>query len=207
MPTKEEILAGLAGIANEYSDIAIAWHVILIIVIAALFASWKPTNSSMILLVSSLLMSVSLFAGLQRNFFNAVVFSFLVLMSIYSAIKSKAGVIQGDRSWPDIAGLVLIIVGFIYPEFIVTGSTLEYAYLAPTGLIPCPTLSIVIGFALLYKGFMAPNWSVAIGITGIFYGLFGVFYLGMYIDWFLVAGSVLLMVNTFWLSKTSISAN
>jgi hypothetical protein len=175
--------------------------------IAALFVSWKPTNRSMILLVSSLLMSVSMFAGLEGNFFNAFVFSFLVLMSIYSAIRSKAGVIQGDRSWPDIAGLVLIVFGFVYPEFIVTGSTLEYAYLAPTGLIPCPTLSIVIGFALLYKGFMAPRWSVAISIAGIFYGVIGVFFLGMYIDWFLVAGSVLLMLNTFWLSKPSISAN
>lgn len=205
MPTKEEILAGLTRIANEYSNVAIAWHVIIILIIAALFSWWRPANSFMILLLSSLLMSVSIFAALQGNRFNAVVFAFLVIISMYSVIKSGEGTIRGDRSWPDIAGLILIVFGLVYPEFIDTASALDYTYLAPTGLIPCPTLCILIGFALLYKGFRAPNWSLIMSIAGIFYGAIGVFYLEMYIDWFLVAGSIVLLLNTFLLSRPSIS--
>jgi hypothetical protein len=53
MPTREEILTGLTSLANEYIDIAIAWHIIILILIAALFAGWKPGNSLMILLLSS----------------------------------------------------------------------------------------------------------------------------------------------------------
>ena len=201
MLTKEEILAGLTTLANEYSTIAIIWHVILLIIITALFAGWKPGNSLMILLFSSLLMSVSVFSASQGNLFNAAIFGFLVIMSIYSTFKSGEGIISGDVSWPDIAGLVLIIFGLGYPEFLSTDSTLEYAYAAPTGLIPCPTLSVVTGFALVYKGFKSHVWALTIGSAGMFYGLFGMFYLGMYIDWFLVAGATALLVNTFLLSR------
>jgi hypothetical protein len=99
--------------------------------------------------------------------------------------------------------LVLIIFGLIYPEFLQTGSFLEFAYAAPTGLIPCPTLCVLTGFALLYKGFGSVTWSLTIVAAGIFYGFFGVFYLGVNLDWFLVAGSLILMLNTYILSRTA----
>ena len=203
MPTREEIVAGLTLIANQYSNIAIAWHIIIVIIIAALFAGWKPGNMLMILLLSSLLMSVSGFAGIGDNFFNAAIFALLVIVSIYAALKSGNGIIRGDRSWPDIAGLLLIIFGLIYPEFLQTNSPLEFAYAAPTGLIPCPTLCVLTGFALLYRGFGSVTWSLTIVASGIFYGLFGVFYLGVYLDWFLVAGSLILMLNTYFLSRAA----
>jgi hypothetical protein len=203
MPTREEIIAGLTSIANQYTNIAIAWHIIIVIIIAALFAGWKPGNMLMILLLSSLLMSVSGFAAMGDNFFNAGIFALLVIVSIYAALKSGNGIIRGDRSWPDIAGLLLIIFGLIYPEFLQTSSPLEFAYAAPTGLIPCPTLCVLTGFALLYQGFGSVVWSLTIVASGIFYGLYGVFYLGVYLDWFLVAGSLILVLNTFFLSRTA----
>lgn len=203
MPTKEEILAGLTSIANEYFEIAIAWHIIILMIIAALFAGWKPGNSLMVLLLSVLLMSVSVFAGIDGNIFNAAIFAFLVIVSIYATLRSENGIIRGDRSWPDIAGLLLIIFGLIYPEFLQTGSFIEFAYAAPTGLIPCPTLCVLTGFALLYKGFGSILWSLTIVAAGLFYGLFGVFYLGVNLDWFLVAGSLILMLNTFFLSRAA----
>jgi hypothetical protein len=203
MLTKEEILAGLTSLANEYSNIAIAWHFIIFIIVAALFAGWKPGNSLMILLLSSLLMSVSLFAGRQGNFFNAAIFVFLVIISIYATLRASNGNITGDRSWADISGLLLIIFGLLYPEFLKTGSLIEYTYASPIGLIPCPTLSVLTGFALVYKGFRSQIWSLAIGIFGLLYGAFGVIYLGMYIDLLLVAGSVLLLMNTLFLSRAA----
>lgn len=201
MLTKDEIIAGLISVANDYSNIAIVWHIIILILLAALFAGWKPENSLMILLLSSLLMSVSAFASLQGNIFNASVFAFLVIMSIYSTLRAGNGMISGDRSWPDIAGLLLIIFGLIYPEFLKTYSPIEYTYASPIGLIPCPTISALTGFALVYKGFRSRMWSITIGVAGMFYGLMGAFYLDMYVDWILVAGAVVLIVNTLFLSR------
>ena len=203
MLTKEEILLGLTSIANEYSNIAIAWHIIVLILIIALFAGWKPANSLMILALSSMLMSVSAFASLQGNFFNAAFFAFIVILSIYSTLKAGNGSVSGDRSWPDIVGLILILFGLVYPEFLKTDSAIEYAYASPTGLIPCPSLLVLTGFALVYKGFKSQSWSFTIGVAGAFYGMFGVFYLGVIIDWVLIAGSIVLLINTSLLSRTA----
>jgi len=196
MPTKQEILAGLTTLANEYTGIAIFWHVMTFMLLAALFAGWRPKNNLMILILSSLLMSVSLFASLQGNFFNAAVFALLVIMSIYAMLRSGNDAIKGNRSWPDVIGLLLIIYGLLYPEFLNANSLLEYAYSAPTGLIPCPTLAVLTGFALLYRGFGSFAWTTTLAIAGIFYGLFGVFYLNVNLDWVLVAGVSILLLNT-----------
>lgn len=201
MLSKRDILNGLSIISNDYINIAILWHIMILIFIAALFLGWKPGNSLMILLSSSLLMSVSAFAAIEGNIFNAAVFAFLVIMSIYASLSAESGQIKGNRSWPDIIGLLLIAYGLIYPEFLRTGSLLEYAYTAPTGLIPCPTLAVLTGFTLLYKGFGSLKWTITIIITGLFYGLFGVFYLGINIDWVLVIGAVILLFNTWFIRK------
>lgn len=203
MPTRQEILTGLTWLANEYAGIAITWHILIFTLIATLFMGWKPKNNLMIFMLTSLLMSVSLFSSLQSNFFNAAVFAVLVIVSIYATLRLPNGVIKGNRSWPDIAGLVLIIYGLSYPEFLKVNSLLEYAYATPTGLIPCPTLAVVTGFALLYRGFGSAMWTMMLVISGMFYGLFGALYLNVYLDWVLVAGASIALLNTFPVSKKS----
>ena len=66
----------------------------------------------MILMLGSLLMSVSMFASLQGNFFNAAVFAFLVIMSIYTTRRSGNEVIK-DRSWPDYRPIINNIRTFL----------------------------------------------------------------------------------------------
>jgi hypothetical protein len=201
MPTSEEILAGLTWLANQYTGIATIWHIMIFILIAALFAGWKPTNNLMILMLTSLLMSVSVFASLQGNFFNATVFALLVILSIYVTLRSRNELIKGNGSWPDIAGLLLIVYGLSYPEFLNANSLFEYVCATPAGLIPCPTLAILIGFTLLFRGFGSLIWTMMLSVSGMFYGLFGVFYLHVFLDWFLVVGASLLFLNTFLFSR------
>ena len=90
-------------------------------------------------------------------------------------------------------GSFLILFGWVYPHFLGTGSWLRYLYAAPAGLIPCPTLSFTIGFALLANGFSSRGYATVLGLLGLFYGLFGTFRLGVRIDLVLVIGSLALL--------------
>jgi len=63
------------------------------------------------------------------------------------------------------------------------------------GLIPCPTLSLLIGFLLLYNGFGSQAVTLTFVIAGLFYGIFGVLKLGVYLDIFLVFGSITLVIK------------
>ena len=64
------------------------------------------------------------------------------------------------------------------------------------GLIPCPTLSLVIGFTLLAGGFGSKAWSLVLVAAGTFYGLFGVARLGVVLDVVLAGGALCLLALT-----------
>ena len=89
----------------------------------------------------------------------------------------------------------MIAFGLIYPHFLNTESFIKYFYASPLGLIPCPTLSVLIGFVLLYNGFGSNSISVAFIVFGLFYGIFGVFKLGVYLDLGLLFGTITLLIK------------
>jgi len=94
-----------------------------------------------------------------------------------------------------VIGILMIIFGLVYPHFVNTDSFLKYLYASPVGLIPCPTLSILIGFLLLYNGFGSQSLILTFVAFGLFYGLFGVLKLAVYLDIFLVFGTITLLVK------------
>ena len=69
---------------------------------------------------------------------------------------------------------------------------------SPLGLIPCPTLSLIIGFALFFRGFGSKPLVVLYTVAGLFYGFFGVLRLGVMVDAVLVAGSLILGAAYFY---------
>jgi len=96
-----------------------------------------------------------------------------------------------------IPGIILFIFGWIYPHFLDTPSFLPYLYSAPIGLIPCPTLSIVIGLALVLNGLGSRALSLVLGLSGMFYGITGVTQLGVAIDLVLAPGAIMILVRAF----------
>lgn len=201
MLSKEEILIGLLNTTNKHLYSAIAWHIAIYVLLGALFTGWRPTNRLMIFFTALIMLSATVFAAMEKNIFNAAVFCLLTFASLLFSIKGSDDKISGDRSWPDIAGLVLVLFGLVYPGFLPAASFIEYAYASPVGLIPCPSLCEVTGFALLYRNFISRSWGICMAAAGLFYGLTGVFYLGIKMDFVLFSGALLLAVNIFMMQK------
>jgi hypothetical protein len=66
-------------------------------------------------------------------------------------------------------------------------------YASPVGLVPCPTLAVAIGFALVGNGLGSRVWSLTLAALGLFYGLFGVLRLTVLLDIGLVGGALALV--------------
>ena len=196
MPAPNEILQSLASIARSQQSLAILWHVLLTALVAALLLGWRPTQRSGAMVLTLPLLSVGVLAWLYKNPFNGAIF-LLVAVGL-AVIGSCRPAVRVERApaWASAIGAVMVAFGWIYPHFLPSASWAEYLYRAPTGLIPCPTLSMVIGFALLAGGFSSRPWSVVLAILGIFYGLFGAFRLGVAIDIGLLIGAVALLAQT-----------
>lgn len=189
MPGPDEILAGLREISFRGLGIAVLWH---LLVGAGLLFFWKRgrpgVRVSGALLIAPLI-SVSVFAWLYGNPFNGTVFA--LLAGVLALITWQSARVEVERqSWATTLGAMLIAFAWIYPHFLEGRSQFAYLIAAPMGLIPCPTLSLVIGLSLLGYGPAGRGWSFTLGLVGLFYALFGALRLGVMIDLALLAGAL-----------------
>ena len=136
------------------------------------------------------LVSVSAVAWVAGDPFNGAVFVLgaMALLLIATGLRRSA-VAPVSKPWIA-AGSLLAAFGWCYPHFLESGSYVEYLYAAPLGLVPCPTLSMLAGVTMILHGLESVRWSLALGILGLFYGVFGALHLGVTIDWILSAGAL-----------------
>ncbi len=196
MPTPREILAGLEEIANVWTWLAIVWRVYLAAIVVALAAGARPANRVLGTVLALPVLSVSALAWRVGNPFNGAFFALVGVLMIVTAILAPRAPVGIARPSMRAPGIVLFAFGWIYPHFLEGAPFWKYLYAAPTGLIPCPTLSAVAGLGLIGGGLGSRAWSLVVGIAGLFYGLFGAMRLGVPLDWALAAGAIL----TIWMS-------
>jgi hypothetical protein len=200
MPKAEEILDGLHAISNDYVTLAKIWHLLFYVLIVALLAGWTPPNQLLGSILCLPLLTVALLAWLRGNPFNGTLFTALAIVIFIFSMGTLAGPVTLSQ-WPFVvAGILMIGFGLVYPHFIETNSHIGYLYASPAGLIPCPTLSVAIGFLLIFNGLNSANISLAFVIAGLFYGLFGFLKLKVRLDLFLVIGTVVLLLKYLSLS-------
>lgn len=197
MPKTEDIINGLQSVVNDYSTFAIIWHAIFYFLMIGLIAKWQPSNKLFGILLCLPLISVALFAWLSENPFNGFIFSAITILIFIFGIKASNQPIQISQFPFMVIGILMIVFGLVYPHFISAGSFFKYFYASPAGLIPCPTLSILIGFLLLYNGFDSQPITITFIVIGLFYGIFGVLKLVVYLDIFLILGSITLLIKYF----------
>jgi hypothetical protein len=190
MPTAPEILAGLTAIARNWFALAVLWHVVLAVALAAIATGWRPARRRASLLIALLPASAAIAAIAHGNPFNGVVLSATSAVLAILAARDPAEPAGGAPRWSAWAGLAMIAFGWVYPHFL-DGHALVYLYAAPVGLVPCPTLSVAIGFALVAGPANRASGLTLAGIGG-FYALFGAARLGVTLDLGLLLGAALL---------------
>jgi hypothetical protein len=196
MPSSVDILAWASRVANQWRDVAMAWHLALASLVVAAAAGWRPSARLLGGLLVSPLVSVSVLAGISGNPFNALTFALLALVLMPAVLRlspSSVRIAAGSRLVP---GAALVAFGFVYPHFVEPRSWSAFAVAAPLGLIPCPTLSAVIGLTMAFDLTGSKLWSRTLAAFGIAYGVIGLLFLGVWIDAFLLAGGVALMTHS-----------
>ena len=195
MPKTQEILSKLTSVANDYSLFAIIWHVVFFLLIIFLIMKWVQSVKTLNVLLCLPILSVAVFAWISGNPFNGALFTILTILLLVFGLKTSTGSISYSQLPFVVAGVILIVFSLVYPHFINTESFVKYLYASPVGLIPCPTLSLVIGFALIYNGFGSHSISLTLILFGLFYSVFGILKLAVYLDFFLLFGTLTLLIK------------
>jgi hypothetical protein len=196
MPSATEILDGLSAIANQATGLAVRWHIVIAVALLALGSGWRPSQRTARLLAGTPLVSVAALAFAFGNLFNGWAFAVSALVLTALAMNRDRCPVSRGSAWTDRFGVAMIAFGWLYPHFL-EGRAIAYLYASPVGLVPCPTLAMVIGFALLGNGLGSCVWSLTLAALGLFYGLFGVLRLSVFLDIGLVGGAVALAASAF----------
>ncbi len=204
MPKTQEIIASLQSLANDYSVVAIIWHIVLYFLLAFLIAKWNPSNKLLGVLICLPLLSVAVFAWIAGNPFNGTLFSLMAILIFIFGLRASSEPVTLSTFPYYLIGILMIVFGLIYPHFLNTESLFKYFYASPLGLVPCPTLSLLIGFVLLYNGLGSNSISIAFIVFGLFYGIFGVFKLGVYLDLGLIFGTITLLVRYLFMFRNPV---
>lgn len=190
MPSSESFLTGLRTIANEWALLAILWHVFFGLLLVALAAGWRPEKRDFSLYLLLPLISVSALAWLYFNPFTGTLMAVVGLFLLVVSQRLGRETVMPGPAWMSVAGAVLVAFGWFYPHFLATQSWLPYLYRAPTGLLPSPTLAMVLGLTLIVGGFQSRVWTYTLAMVSGFYGLFGAAYLSLGTDLVLVGGAI-----------------
>jgi hypothetical protein len=195
MPSASDILLGLARVSKSAVHVSIAWHVALVVAVAALLLGFRPQKRLAAAALSAPLASVGILAFAFDNPFNGATFSLLAVALALLAWQARPGSITFRSDWASVLGPTLILFGAVYPHFLEGASWVTYLYAAPLGAIPCPTLSVVVGAALMAEAVELRSWRLLLGLAASFYAIFGALRLGVLIDAVLLCGALGLLVE------------
>jgi hypothetical protein len=134
--------------------------------------------------------SVSALSWASGNPFNGTAFTALSLVLAAIAIGLPVRPARLGARPLLVPGILLVGFGWAYPHFLQTNGWTSYLYAAPLGLLPCPTLSSIIGVSLIVDLLGSRLWGLVLTAVGVAYGLIGAFQLGVGIDLVLLAGAL-----------------
>lgn len=195
MPGQPEIVEGLSRIANEFLPLAVVWHIVVATVLVALArGAWRPGRRAAAALLALPLLSASAAAWMTGNMFNGALLLVVAGALVIAAAGESPEPARRGPTWAAAVGSAAIAFAWVYPHFLSTHAAWAYLFAAPIGLVPCPTLLLVLGFGLMAGGFGSRMWSLTAAIAGLFYALFGMFRLGVSLDAGLLFASVAMFV-------------
>jgi hypothetical protein len=193
MPSPDAVLTTLTATANDWRWLAVTWHVLLAAFLLILLGGWRPSIRRLAQLLIVPILSVSVTAWLSGNPFNGVVFAIVAAVLVTSAVRFSPMAVRIASSAEVALGAVIVVFGWTYPHFISTDSWTTYLYASPFGILPCPTLSLVIGATLIFPDLQSRSWATTLAVAGLLYGLIGVLRLGVALDWGLLVASATLV--------------
>jgi hypothetical protein len=194
-PTAEEILDQLTTLANLGRGLAVLWHVVVLLALGALWTErWRPSRRLAAIFSALPVASAAVMAAASGNPFNGLVLGVAAVALVLLGARLSSLPVERGSIWTAGLGAGAVAYALVYPHFVSTTWLLAF-WTAPVGVIPCPSLALVLGLGLLGNGFGSRAWALVAAVAGVFYALFGMFRLGVWLDAGLLVAAVAMMVQ------------
>jgi hypothetical protein len=118
---------------------------------------------------------------------NILVFGLYFALILHALWRGEVGWELGETTTADrLFGVIGLVFGFWYLHWVESPLLLNALLFSPLGVLNCPTMLAISGFLCLASQ-RPPILDFVSGVVCVYFGLFGIFLLGAYVDLALLA--------------------
>lgn len=196
MKTPAEITNMLTDITDQLKGYSLIVHGLFLATIAGGLASRKNRDTVFFLFIAFLSFSATIVSIKYMIIPNVLIFAIFLIL-IIDAYRRKELNFDLENVTPVTLffGAVGLIFGFWYLHWVADPLMLNALLYAPVGLVNCPTMLTIAGFLILTVEPRSTILESVVALVTLYFGFFGVFRLGAYVDVVLIGCGLFLLLR------------
>jgi hypothetical protein len=190
------ITSMLETVARETRTYAAFVHLLLLAVLGLGLLVGRLRNVLFSLFIAFLSLSAMVVAVVYAIAPNVIIFGMFFVLIVRAWLDRKLNFDLGNAPPIDLLfGVLGLVFGFWYLHWVESPVWLNALFSSPLGIVNCPTMVAVCGFLCLTRKPRAALLEATVGIVTLYFGFFGIFRLGTYVDVTLVLCALFLIVR------------
>ena len=196
MKPPEAITETLQNVSKDVQSYSAFIHIMYVLVIFLGIFFEKIRNTLFSLFIAFLSLSATVISIKYMILPNIIIFGMFFVLIAHAFITKKLNFDLKNSSQLNlmIASLGLVF-GFWYLHWVESPVWLNALIYSPLGAVNCPTMVTICGFLCLSQKPRSTMLEVAVSLITLYFGFFGIFRLGAYIDIVLVICALYLIVR------------
>ena len=196
MKPPEAIMKMLEGVSGDVRGYSIFIHFLFLVVVTLGLLVKKSRNTLFFLIIAFLSLSASIISIKYAIVPNIIAFTMFFGLILYAYYTKNLNFFTENIAPVNLLfGILGLVFGFWYLHWIESPIWLNALLYSPLGAVNCPTMVTICGFLCLSQEPRSALLETAVGLTTLYFGFFGVFRLGAYVDVVLIICASYLLVR------------
>jgi hypothetical protein len=186
----------LENISKEVKSYSVFVHILFLGVVALGLLIEKIRNSLFSLFIAFLSLSATIISIKYLIAPNIIIFGMFFVLIIHAYFTKKLNFgLKNIGSVNLFFSIIGLVFGFWYLHWVQAPVWLNAFLYSPLGVVNCPTMVTVCGFLCLSQKPRSDILEAAVALITLYFGFFGIFKLGAYVDVALILCGLFLIVR------------
>jgi hypothetical protein len=196
MKTPEAITRMLENVSRELKSYSAFIHIVFLVVIGLGLLIKKIRNTLFALFIAFLSLSATIISIKYAIIPNVIIFAMFFGLILHAYITKNLNFsIKNIAIYDLLFGILGLVFGFWYLHWVESPIWLNAFLYSPLGAVNCPTTVTICGFLCLSQKPRSVLLETAVAVTTLYFGFFGIFRLGAYVDVVLIICALFLIVR------------
>jgi hypothetical protein len=196
MKAPEAIVKMLEGVSRDVRGYSAFIHALFLGVVGLGLFMKKSRDTVFSLFLAFLSLSATVVSIKYAIVPNIIIFTMFFVLIIHAHFTKKLNFSLKNIPFPDLLfGIVALVFGFWYLHWVESPIGLNALLFSPLGSVNCPTMVTICGFLSLSRKPRSMFLDAAVSLITLYFGFFGLFRLGAYVDVALIVCSLFLIVR------------